>query len=172
MSAKNWPVVSLWIKQSEGGFVNNRRDPGGATNYGITLRTLMAWRHRPVSVADVRSLQWSEAVAIIKSQYADTVHFDDLPSGLDYCVVDAAVNSGPVKAIQWLQRSLGIAADGHYGIQTAAAVAGVNDVRGAIERYDAARLGFMRHLRTWPFFGSGWFARVNLVTKRAEALAA
>lgn len=172
MTAQNWPQIISWEKGSEQGFVDNPRDPGGATKYGVTLRELSAWRKRMCSVDDVRNLTWLEACEILKSQYFDAVHGDELPSGIDYCVVDAAVNSGPVQAIKWLQRSLGIAADGHYGVVTAQAVAALKNRKAAIERYDAARLGFMRHLRTWPFFHNGWFARVHLVTRRAEALAA
>lgn len=172
MAAKNWSLIAVFLKQSEGGFVMNPHDPGGATNYGVTIGELSACRKRPCTVSDVRNLSWIEARDILKSQYWDAVHGDDLPSGLDYCVVDAAVNSGPVRAIEWLQASVGVQADGHYGVITAAAVAAVNDRQAAIKRYDAARLGFMRHLRTWRFFSRGWSARVNLVTERAEKLAA
>ena len=172
MSAQNWPLIASWIKQSEGGFVDNPRDPGGATNYGITLRTLSAWRKMPCTVDDIGALTWGDAREIVKTLYWDTVHGDELPAGLDYCVADAAVNSGPVQAIKWLQRSLGIVADGRFGPVTAQAVKSIRDPKAAIERYDAARLGFMRHLRTWPVFGRGWFARVNLVTERAKGLTA
>lgn len=168
----NFQQISLWEKASEGGFVNDPRDPGGATNLGCTLRELEAYRGHPVTVQEVRELQWPEAQAIMKTQYWDAVHGDDLPGGLDYCMMDAAYNSGQVQAIKWLQASIGVAVDGHYGLVTAARVRGLNDRKAAIEAYDKARLGFMRHLRTWPVFGKGWFARVNLVTSRAIALAA
>lgn len=172
MSAQNWPIIASWIQRVEGGFVNDPRDPGGATKYGITIRTLSAWRKMPCTVEDVGRLTWTDAREIVKTLYWDTVHGDDLPSGLDYCVADASVNSGPVQAIKWLQRSLGIAADGLFGPVTAEAVRTIRDVKGAIDRYDAARLGFLRHLRTWPVFGRGWFARVNFVTQRAKGMAA
>lgn len=172
MTEANWPKMVGWIDADEGGFVNNPRDPGGATNHGVTLRELAAFEKRPVTVADVRTLPLATANAILKSQYFDAVHGADLPSGLDYAVADAAVNSGPVQAIKWLQASLGTAADGHYGVVTAQAVAAIEDVSSVIDAYDAARLGFLRHLRTWPVFGKGWFARVNRVTQRAKSLLA
>jgi lysozyme family protein len=171
MSAADFDQISLWVKASEGGFVNNQRDPGGATNMGVTLRELSAYRGHICTVADVRNLQWPEAQAIMKTQYWAAVHGDDLPAGLDYCVMDAAYNSGQVQAIKWLQASLRVPVDGHYGLVTAQAVRGINDGKAAIESYDTARLGFLRHLRTWSVFGKGWFSRVNLVTARALVLA-
>ncbi|MHB1024072.1 MAG: glycosyl hydrolase 108 family protein, partial [Acidobacteriaceae bacterium] len=86
MTEKNWPQIAIWIRQSEGGFVNDPRDPGGATNFGVTLRVLQAWRHRATSVADVRDLSSAEANDILKAQYFDAVHGAQLPSGLDYAV--------------------------------------------------------------------------------------
>jgi lysozyme family protein len=45
------------VFQYEGGFVDHPRDPGGATNRGITLRTLRDWRGDDSLTADaVRAL--------------------------------------------------------------------------------------------------------------------
>jgi lysozyme family protein len=172
MTAKNFETISLWIKQSEGGFVNLSSDPGGATNLGVTLRELSAWRHHTCTIVDIRALQWPEAQTIMHAQYWESVHGDDLPSGLDYCVMDAAYNSGVVQAVKWLQTSIGVASDGHLGIVTLDKIKSLASEKANVEAYDKARLGFMRALRTWPIFGKGWFARVNLVTSRALALAA
>lgn len=168
----NTAEVTLWIKVSEGGFVDNPRDPGGATNMGVTLRELAAYRGHSVTVHDVQDLTWAEAKTILVAQYMDPVHFNDLPSGLDYCVADESFNSGPTKAIKMLQQIVHTEADGHYGLLTAAAVRGINDREGAVEAYDKARLGFLRHLPTWAYFGNGWLNRVNLVSSRAKIMAA
>src|SRR4051794_32468104 len=93
---------------SEGGFVNNPADPGGATRWGITQRTLSAWRGHPVSIDDVRDLPQSEAVQIYGEQYAKPIQFDDLPSGLDLAIFDTSVNSGPDRAARLLQQTLGM----------------------------------------------------------------
>lgn len=40
---QNQAVVLGWIGLSEGGYVNYPKDPGGATDRGITQRTYDAW---------------------------------------------------------------------------------------------------------------------------------
>lgn len=164
--------VLAWIMADEGGFVNDWRDPGGATNHGITARVLAAWRHvRSVSPATVRALSLPEAESIIDAQYLSAVNFDRLPSGLDYSVADAAVNSGPVQAIKWLQRALKIKADGHWGLVTQGAVAAITDVAALIDAYNGARLGFLRYLPTWRIFRGGWQRRVKSVDAKSHLLA-
>jgi lysozyme family protein len=174
MSQASWPQIASWLDADEGGFVDDPRDPGGATNHGVTLRELAAYEGHQVTVADVRALSLTTANAILKTQYFDAVHGADLPSGLDYAVTDAAVNSGPVQAIKWLQAVLKISADGHWGVITSHAVSQIKpaDVVALIDAYDRARLGFLQRLRTWPIFGKGWSNRVNRVPARAKILAA
>ena len=113
---QNQAVVLDWIGLSEGGYVNHPKDPGGATDRGITQRTYDAWNRlhgRPLR--PVRGISKDEANAILVSQYFAPVKFDQLPSGLDYAVVDFAVNSGTSRAAKELQKLLGVAADGIIG---------------------------------------------------------
>ncbi|WP_330220503.1 glycosyl hydrolase 108 family protein, partial [Sulfitobacter sp. HI0129] len=39
MTRENFSIVQPWVLAHEGGYVNNRKDPGGATNMGIIQRT-------------------------------------------------------------------------------------------------------------------------------------
>jgi lysozyme family protein len=85
----------------EGGYVNNPNDPGGPTKYGITLKTLAAYRRQSkVTAADVKALSLAEAAAILDSQYWRKVWGDELPRGVDYAMFDFAVNSGPAQAVK------------------------------------------------------------------------
>jgi lysozyme family protein len=158
------------VFENEGGYVNSPHDPGGETNFGITQRVYTAWR--PASHGEaltVRRMSRGAAAAIYRAQYADAIRFDELPPGVDLCTLDEAVNSGPVRAIQDLQRAVGIKADGHLGLLTMQAVAGKNDIAAVVNHMCAQRLGFLRALRNWRYFGKGWGARVTKV--RAAALA-
>ncbi len=58
---ENFQKVIPYIFSEEDGYVDNPRDPGGATNMGITLSTLSAWEGHTVSAADVKSLSSSTA---------------------------------------------------------------------------------------------------------------
>lgn len=157
---ENRNQVQAWIGLSEGGFSNHPKDPGGATDRGITQGTFDAWNRmhgRPLR--PVRGISKAEAEDIIAFQYMDPIRFDALPSGLDYAMADYAVNSGPSRAVRELQRIVGAQADGVMGAKTLAVVArfGAPDlVLILCER----RMAFLRSLKTWATFGKGWKARV------------
>lgn len=54
----------------EGGYVNHPDDPGGATNFGITFKTLSAYRKNPkLTIDDVKNLTRDEAIEILYSEY-------------------------------------------------------------------------------------------------------
>lgn len=135
----------------EGGYVNNPADPGGETNWGIAKRS---YPH-----VDIRGLTREGAIAIYKRDFWDRVHADELPAGLRFQALDAAVNSGIESSVRWLQRAAGVADDGHWGPITRAAVKarGENDM---IMRFNAIRLDFMTRLGVWPNFGRGWARRI------------
>lgn len=167
MSTVNFQKKLDLVLRWEGGYVNHPKDPGGATNLGVTQKTLSSWLGRPASIAEVKALTPVKVSPIYKKQYWDKVAGDDLPEGLDYAVFDYAVNSGPSKAIKDLQKVLGVAADGIIGINTLRAVEGRNPADLIVKLCDL-RMAFLRRLKTWKTFGKGWERRVNGV--RQEAL--
>ena len=92
----------------EGGYSNHPDDPGGATNRGVTQRTYDSYRARHgLERRDVRQITDGEVAEIYRGQYWDAIRGDDLPAGVAYCVFDAAVNSGPGRALRWLQAEIG-----------------------------------------------------------------
>jgi hypothetical protein len=106
MTAANFDRALTLVLQSEGGYADDPRDPGGATNRGITRATLARWRGRPVSKAELRALGRAEAAAIYRALYWDALRGDDLPAGLDIALFDYGVNSGPARAARTLQAVL------------------------------------------------------------------
>lgn len=154
---------------TEGGYVNNPHDPGGATNKGIIQRVYDAYRRmKSLPPTSVRNITPADVADIYKLQYWDAVRGDAIPAGIDYCLFDESANSGPVKSIIDLQTALKVKADGQFGIVTFQALQSVVDRVALINRICDLRLSFLHRLRTWRFFGRGWTARVSRV--RVEAI--
>ena len=76
------------VLKHEGGFVNHPKDPGGATNMGVTLATYEQWVGRSVTIEEMKSLAFQDVAPIYKKDYWDKVRGDDLPSGVDWSVFD------------------------------------------------------------------------------------
>lgn len=135
----------------EGGYVNDPRDPGGETKYGISKRAYPA--------LDIADLNIDDAKAIYKRDYWDRAHCDELPPEVAFQVFDTAVNSGIGQSIRFLQRAVGVADDGRVGPLTLNAVRRL-DAEVVVARFNGQRLDFMTRLSTWDVFGKGWARRV------------
>ena len=95
------------ILQREGGFVNHPNDRGGPTNFGITMRTLAAWRSPPpIDISDVRSLKADEAKQIYSTNYYTRPKLDKLPARIQPVMFDMSINHGPATAVKLLQQFL------------------------------------------------------------------
>jgi len=156
----------------EGGFVCDFRDPGGATNKGVTQTTYDLWRiDHGLATQSVKCITPAEICALYKSRYWDKLQGDKLPSGLDYCLFDFAVNSGPSRAAKYIQEIAMVDVDGKIGPATLTAVA----ERPSPELIDALcdmRQHFLEGLKTFGYFGKGWTARVKQVRAKAKEMAA
>lgn len=166
-------AFALVIKH-EGGYVDHPKDPGGATNLGVTIGTLSSWLGRPATRAEVKALTVETVKPIYRRNYWDAVRGDDLPAGLDYAVFDFAVNSGPARSAIYLQNIVGAAPDGKIGPNSIKAVNDYVSRFGAaqlINELCAQRLAFLERLSTWPTFGKGWGRRVVDVRTKAQEMA-
>lgn len=166
----NFSACLVELLQHEGGFVNNPADPGGATNLGITLKTLEAFREKPVSEDDVRNLTKDEAQEIYRANYWNTMKCDDLPPGIDLMVFDFGVNAGPQRSVKLLQRAAGVTDDGSVGPITLAAVRAA-DPADLIARFAQGRMEHYRSLATFAVFGRGWTSRTDAVKQSAMRMA-
>lgn len=146
------------IVAREGGFVNDPDDPGGATNFGVTIHTMRRLgldldRDGDVDVADVRSLTRDRATEIFIEHYYNRPRIDQLPEPLRATVFDMQVNAG-ANAVRILQRLLRdvlgqeIAVDGAIGPQTiAAAEAALTQAPDhLVDAYGIARRNFYYRL--------------------------
>ena len=118
------------IVAREGGFVNDPSDPGGPTNFGVTIHTMRRLgldldRDGDVDIRDVRALTRPHAVEVFIEHYFTRPGIDRLPPALHASVFDMYVNAGgnAVKILQRLLRQMGfdLAVDGAIGPKTARA---------------------------------------------------
>jgi len=139
----------------EGGYVNHPNDPGGETNWGITLRTAREQGY----TGEIRDLTCEQAKDIYRRAYWLRVKADQYDSAIAFQVFDAAVNHGIKQAVRWLQRAVGVTDDGFIGPVTVAAARAANP-SDVLARFNAQRPDFYTKLPTWPAFGKGWVRRV------------
>jgi len=173
----NFQICFADTEQFEGWhqYSNDPVDPGGATYSGVTQNAYNAWRTHvaQLPIQDVRRMTDAECQTIYKTQYWDAVRGDNVWAGIDLLLYDIAVNSGPLRAIKFLQQALGVTVDGQFGLETFGALMAVNDRKALIQKICAARMSFWHSLTTWWRFGKGWFARgIGMEAKSLALLAA
>lgn len=141
----NYDACEKLVLKSEGGYTNDPKDPGGPTNWGITIYDARMYWKNDATAEDVRVMPLSVAKEIYKSKYWDKMGCDALPAGLDYTVFDYGVNSGIARSEKIAKEFAG------------------KSVEQQIEAINDERLSFLKSLPTWGHFGGGWSKRVASV---------
>lgn len=156
------------ILKHEGGFVDNKNDRGGRTNFGITQKVYDEFNaSRDKSLKDVREITSDEVGDIYYTSYWLPASCDNLPKPLDILVFDFAVNSGVRRATRTLQLCLGVSVDGSIGKQTLAAVTKIQEsgkLPELCEKYMEARSEFFKSIvardSSQQVFLKGWLNRI------------
>ncbi len=173
------------IVRREGGYVDDPKDAGGATNYGVSLRYakrlgLDIDRDGDTDADDIRQVTPEQAMDLYVRDFFEAPGFDTLPEPLWPQLFDMAVNAGPARALILLQEVLSEAAaaapetglsplmpDGRMGPKTRATAARAFDVMGPflINAYVDQRIAFYRGLAaanpSQKRFLAGWTNRAN-----------
>lgn len=170
MARSTYDMALARVLRHEGGYTNHPSDPGGPTNFGITIHDYRRYIDRSGKAADVRNMKLADAAKIYRARYWDALRCDDLPAGLDYAVFDYGVNSGIGRAARVMRRLMGLSAGDAMNDATLAAI-GKASPQTIIARLCDERLAFLRTLKTWPVFGAGWGRRVAEVRRDATAMA-
>lgn len=155
------------VLKHEGGYVDHKADPGGATNLGVTIGTARAHgldldHDGDVDKIDVRNLKPRDVRPVYRKSYWLAAGCDQLPAGPDLMVFDLAVNSGVTRAAKFLQEAVGVAADGKVGPMTLGAARRLPPAE-LVLRLRNRRERFYRGLSTFATFGKGWMRRLNEV---------
>ena len=161
----------------EGGYTNDPSDPGGPTNFGITLADYARSRRVPIDdsnrtplIAGLLKITPAEVAAIYLDRYWRPAGCDRMPPGLALFHFDCAVNMGVGTALRMLQTSLDVTIDGEFGPVTQAQAAQA-DLTVVLPHYAELRRRRYRSLPTFPRFGRGWLARVDTILARSLTLA-
>lgn len=163
MAAADYDACEAHVLESEGGYTNNRSDPGGPTNWGITIYDArLYWKH-DATAADVKVMPKPVAEDIYRKKYWNALDCDDLPRGLDYSIFDYGVNSGISRAGTVLRRVMGLPSQDWHITPDIITALEKRDIRSLIIDIDDERMAFLKGLRTWTVFGRGWSTRVNSV---------
>ena len=156
---KNFNEIIEKVLEHEGGYVNDPKDLGGETKYGITKRFYPD--------INIKNLTIEQAKEIYKKDYWDRNKVESLPQNLWHIYFDMCVNMGKRTAVKVLQRAAvnkgkDIEIDGGLGPMTIGALKGVE-----LDRVRAFRVKYYVDLITakpeQEKFFLGWFRRATEV---------
>lgn len=149
--SQNFDKAFSAVIDAEGGYVNDPKDPGGETKYGISKRRYPN--------EDIKSLTLARAKELYERDFWNEVSGDELPWPLALFVFDAAANQGPGAALTLLQKSLGVKQDGRLGPATRKALATANQ-RHICPLFMADRALRYTGTRNFDIYGRGWLKRL------------
>lgn len=172
MTASSYDDALRRLLAHEGGYTNHPSDPGGPTNFGITIVDYRKYVKPDATAVDVRAMTLGEAKAIYRAKYWDAQRCSELPAGVDYAVFDYGVNSGIGRSGKVLRRVLKLPDDTSVVSGAVIAAARAADTKALVIAICDERLRFLQSLKTWPVFGAGWGRRVAEVKSVSLALAA
>ncbi|EIJ71732.1 MULTISPECIES: glycoside hydrolase family 108 protein [Pasteurellaceae] len=139
----------------EGGYVNDSRDPGGETNWGVTKRTAQANGY----TGNMKTMTRQQAYEIYHRAFWLRYNCEQMPDAVAYQFFDAAVNHGFGNASRMLQRAVGVLDDGIIGKYSLEAI-NSNPISDTLMVLNGERLNFYTRLKNFDRFGKGWVNRV------------
>jgi len=163
-----------YLLEHEGGWSNHKADRGGATMYGVTQATYNAYRKQKGKPSQtVRNITKDEVRDLYVTMYWKAAGCDKLPWPISYLTFDAAVNSGPKRAVGWTQSGLRLKPDGVVGPNTIAAAQKVvqeGDGKALLSIVDRRVEFLARLVQSKPSqaaFLLGWWRRTMQVLARS-----
>jgi len=161
MAASSYEQALRRLLAHEGGYTNHPSDPGGPTNFGITIHDYRKYVKPGATAADVRTMRLEEAKAIYRAKYWNAQRCDELPAGVDYTVVDYGINSGIGRSGKVLRRVVGLPDNTSVVTDEVLRAVAKRDPKAIVVAINDERLTFLKRLKTWPMFGKGWGSRVS-----------
>jgi lysozyme family protein len=151
----NFEEIIEVVLEHEGGYVNDPKDPGGETKYGVSKR---AYPNE-----DIKNLTEEGAKDIYRRDYWDKNRCAELPESLRHIYFDMCVNMGAGRATKIMQetanaKGANLKIDGGMGPMTVGAMKSVE-----LERVRAYRVKYyvtlIERKPDLAKFYFGWFKR-------------
>ena len=167
----NFDKALNFVLADEGGYVHDKLDRGGETNFGISQK---AYPNE-----DIRGMTLERATEIYLKDYWTPIKGDDLPSGVDYVVFDSAVQHGPKNAGIFLQRALnrmraGLITDGSIGVKTLKAIKAIDGrplIADILRERDIFYMKIIANDISQERFSRGWANRLAKVAVNSRDFA-
>ena len=142
-----------FVLEREGGYVDDPKDRGGETNYGISKKSYPN--------EDIKGMTRERAAIIYERDFWDACKCGQLPIPIAFVVFDIAVNQGQPTACFLLQEALGVTQDGIIGSVTIQN-AGRANVRTTLAWLTSLRCDRYSKAKDVHVYGKGWFRRAAL----------
>lgn len=168
-----WNLAFNFTEGYEGGYVNDPNDDGGETFRGISRVHHSDWggweiidRFKVMSdfprCAERDHVLSAMMKAFYRIEFWDVVHGDELPWKMAVAVFDFAINSGPGRAIRYMQSVLGVDVDGMIGPRTVKAAhdQGENAVVELLARRAKFIHEIMDNKPSQKVWAMNWFRRL------------
>ena len=161
------------VLKNEGGFVDNKNDNGGATNFGISLRFYKMEVDKNATIETIKTLKEKDAIEIYRRCFWKRFKCDKIGGILGVKYFDASVNMGNYYATLCLQRALiangyVVDDDGIMGEKTLTAISeAVNtNKKSLLSAYKSELAGYYRWIvaknKTQEVFLKGWLKRAYM----------
>lgn len=156
--------LTKFILSWEGGYVNDPRDSGGATNMGVTLNTWKTYGYDKnkdgiINSKDIKLLNKQDFALVLRKYWnawkADSIN----DSNLKYLIVDWYWCSGTNATLR-IQKYLNVKVDGKVGNITINALNKLNG-RKVFNDIWHLRENFLQTRAKFPIYGKGWLRRLN-----------
>jgi lysozyme family protein len=174
----NFDTAVITVLKHEGGFVDDPKDPGGATNFGISLGFLKKigeldlngllhgdFDHDgEITAEDIKAMTREQAIELYRAHWWDKYQYERIVSQqIATKVLSLSVNMGGPQAHKCLQRAIR-AVSGHLlledGIIGPKSIVEVNNLNAneLLASYRSEAAGFYRSLNK-PRYINGWLSR-------------
>jgi lysozyme family protein len=154
-------IIEYVMDGLEGEYDNNPNDNGGETFWGVTK---VAWQdYTNDSDAEFPPFNFTKDDAYRVYEYFwDKMSLDFLPIKLQIVVFAFGFNAGYGKATKFIQKSLGLKADGIIGVKTLTAYQGISTTDCMKIQYRFVELCVKHYfgLNDFQHFGRGWINRL------------